>query len=191
MLIGNNPSANGGYNDSDPLFSVVNFSVKDQVAANERAKNLAISWIKENPVDFFKLLPLKAWKLWAVDGESEWLYQRGLKSYEDKKIIFRTIRFLNQIYYSLAIFIVVAICPYYLFKAYQKSSIYLILGYLVFTYITLISLCFFGSPRFHFPAMPFVFLYCAWVLENRIFTQIEIIRDRPIISQVEQRGHLM
>lgn len=168
LLIGNHPNANGSYMEY-PLSSIVNFSVKDQITADKRAKKLAIEWIRKNPIDLIKILPLKVWNLWAINGEGEWLYQQGFESYKNNKLVFRIIRILNQIFYLTAIIIGLVIFPFHLFKFWSKSlSIWLIVGYLVAIYITVISLVFFGSPRFHFPVMPFIFLYCGWVIEHWI-----------------------
>ena len=101
LLTGNNPSADGSYIENDPLVAQRNFSVRDQVEADRRAKELALNWIKENPGRFIQLIPLKIWHLWAKDGEIEWGYQSEYPHYQEHRRIFRSVRWINQIFYSL------------------------------------------------------------------------------------------
>ena len=101
LLTGNNPSADGSYMENDPLVAQRNFSVRDQVEADRRARTLALNWIKENPGRFVQLMPRKIWHLWAKDGEIEWGYQSDYPNYEQYRVIFRSVRWANQIFYSL------------------------------------------------------------------------------------------
>ncbi|MEP6878990.1 MAG: glycosyltransferase family 39 protein, partial [Nitrosospira sp.] len=101
LLTGNNPSADGGYVENDSLVFQRNFSVPDQVESDRRATKLAIGWIKENPGRFLELIPLKIWALWSKDGEAEWGYESGYSHYQQYRLIFRSIRWANQIFYGL------------------------------------------------------------------------------------------
>ena len=117
LLTGNNPSAVGKATDDAPLVKKRNFSVEDQVAANKRARQLAIDWITSNPKRFLELIPLKIFYNWAPDGEAEWYYQRGFESYEKHRYLFRGIRVLNQGYYLLLILsFAVAIFPLWRYR---------------------------------------------------------------------------
>jgi 4-amino-4-deoxy-L-arabinose transferase-like glycosyltransferase len=168
LLTGNNPSADGGYVEDDPLVAQRNFSVRDQVAADRRAKDLAVQWIKENPARFVELIPLKIWQLWFKDGEAEWFYQRGFPSYEKYWYLFRSVRIINQVYYSLLI--VGLIISVVLLKK-QKNGLswpLVLFGYGFIIYLTLISVVFSGQSRFHFPAMPWIVMYTAWVVTQLI-----------------------
>jgi 4-amino-4-deoxy-L-arabinose transferase-like glycosyltransferase len=101
LLTGNNPSADGSYTENDPLVAQRYFSVQDQVESDRRAKELALQWIRDNPERFAALVPLKIWHLWAKNGEAEWAYQAGYPQYEQYWYVFRTVRWVNQIFYSL------------------------------------------------------------------------------------------
>ena len=83
LLTGNNPSAQGGYTDNDPLVRKVSHSVSGQVAADHLATSLALTWIREHPAAFVALIPKKVWRLWAPDGEGEWAFKSGFNHYDD------------------------------------------------------------------------------------------------------------
>jgi 4-amino-4-deoxy-L-arabinose transferase-like glycosyltransferase len=171
LLSGNNPSADGGYSPDDPLNEQRNFSVKDQVAADKRAQQLAIDWIASNPERFLTLIPLKIFHFWAPDGEGEWSYQSGFKNYEKYRYLFRSIRVLNQAFYSLLILgFIAAIFP--LWRRRRESTWpWPLFGYVFCGYLTLITMVFSGQSRFHFPAMPWIIMTVAWaavhIFENR------------------------
>jgi 4-amino-4-deoxy-L-arabinose transferase-like glycosyltransferase len=166
LLTGNNPSANGGYVADDPLVKQRHFSVADQVVADKRAKALAMEWISNNPDRFFALIPQKFWRLWIKDGEGEWAWQAGYKHYEEYRLIFRSVRVLNQLYY-IALLTLFATSLYWLGKRRKEIGWPHVLFIYVFViYLTLISIVFSGQPRFHFPAMPWIIIYAAWAIHQ-------------------------
>jgi 4-amino-4-deoxy-L-arabinose transferase-like glycosyltransferase len=162
LLTGNNPTASGGYEENDPLVVQRNFSVQDQVESDRRARKLAIDWIRENPMRFVELIPLKIWHLWSRNGEAEWAYQAGYGSYERYRDAFRTLRWVNQIFYALLL-VGSFTAAFLLIKHRDKVAWpWVLIGYCLMIYLTLISIVFSGQPRFHFPAMPWIIMYAAW-----------------------------
>jgi len=162
LLAGNNPSAVGKAFDDDPLLQKRNFSVEDQVAANKRARQLAIDWITSNPKRFLELIPLKIFYAWAPDGEAEWAYQRSSEMYEKNRYLFRGIRVLNQGYYLLLILsFAVAIFPLWRYR-HKTAWPWSLFGYVFCGYLTLLAIVYFGESRFKFPAMPWVIMTVAW-----------------------------
>lgn len=162
LLTGNNPSADGSYVENDPLVGQRNFSVRDQVGADRRAKELALAWIRENPGRFAELVPLKIWHLWAKNGEAEWAYQAGYQHYQQYQPIFRSVRWINQIFYSLLLAGSVAALVLLVKNGRSVAWPWVLFGYCLMIYLTLISVVFSGQARFHFPAMPWVIMYAAW-----------------------------
>ncbi len=161
LLAGNNPSADGGYRPDDPLVEAQGFTVKDQVAADQRAMAAAKKWISENKLKFVSLMPVKVWKLWVKDGESEWEYQRGYWGYDQRESWFRSIRVINQLYYLLlGCGFIGSIFLMYTGRI-QGQRPWRLLGYGLVIYLSMISAVFFGYPRFHFPAMPWIIIYAA------------------------------
>ncbi|HEY6044605.1 MAG TPA: glycosyltransferase family 39 protein [Nitrosospira sp.] len=166
LLTGNNPSADGGFVENDLLVAQRNFSVQDQVESDRRARQLAIEWIRDNPGRFIELIPLKVWHLWAKNGEAEWAYQMGYPHYEQNSQIFRSVRWINQIFYTLllagALLSIVFLVRNGRANGRAGAWPWVLTGYCLMIYLTLISIVFSGQPRFHFPAMPWVIMYAAW-----------------------------
>ena len=164
LLAGNNPSMTfdlrTDYNDSDPIFFFFYFSVVDQVAADQRAREAAWRWISENPMKFVSLMPKKLIRLWLPDGESEWNLQRGFANYEKWQREIRTARVINQIYYSLLLAgFIFALTRCVRLREPQTLAIPLAI-----LYFTMLSLVFSGQSRYHAPLMPLVIIYAAWTL---------------------------
>jgi 4-amino-4-deoxy-L-arabinose transferase-like glycosyltransferase len=162
LLTGNNPGADGGLVENDPLVAQRNFSVRDQVASDRRARQLAVEWIRNNPGRFIELVPLKVWHLWAKNGEAEWTYQSGYPHYEQNWQIFRSVRWINQIFYTLLLAGALVSVALLVKNGRGVAWPWVLTGYCLMIYLTLISIVFSGQPRFHFPAMPWVIMYAAW-----------------------------
>ena len=164
LLAGNNPSAVGDYrtdySDKDPLFARAQYSVEDQIRAERRARSLAYDWIKHNPGQFLGLIPKKVFRLWAPDGEAEWSYT-GSPFYRDHSRWFRFARVANQAFYVLMLFVFL-MALWKLLKIRPTPIAFFGIG--VVLVLTLISVIFSGQSRYHFPAMPFILAYAAWVL---------------------------
>lgn len=164
LLAGNNPSVVGDYkhdySETDPLFKQAEFSAANQIAADKRARQLAKEWILENPGTFIGLMPKKFFRFWAPDGEAEWAYQAGTPDYELHATWFRLARVTNQVYYFLLLGCF-GFAIWRLFRSPAKPKLYY--GLVVAVYFTFISLVFSGQSRYHFPVMPFVLAYAAWI----------------------------
>lgn len=164
LLIGNNPSATGGYMEEDALLAERGFTLADQVAADRRAKALAREWIAEHPRRALELMPHKALLLWAWDGEADWAYRVGYADYPGAAGGFLAARVLNQVFYFaiIALFLLsMVMLPRQLA---QLTRPWVFFGYLFAIYTTLIALVVFGAPRFHFPVMPWIIMYASWVI---------------------------
>ncbi len=164
LLAGNNPSVVGDYkhdySDTDPLFKQAGFSAANQVESDKRARQLAKQWILENPGTFIGLMPKKFFRFWAPDGEAEWGYQAGTPWYDQYAKWFRSARIINQVYYFILLggF---AVATWKLLRTPAKPELYY--GLAIAAFFTLISLVFSGQSRYHFPVMPFVLAYAAWI----------------------------
>ena len=143
---------------------LLNFLVQDQVESDRRAKKLALTWIKENPGRFAELIPMKIWHLWAKDGEAEWGYQAGYQHYQKYRDIFRSVRWINQIFYGLLLAGSLAAFVFLVKNGRGLAWPWVLFGYCVMVYLTAISIVFSGQTRFHFPAMPWIIMYAAWAV---------------------------
>lgn len=179
FYVGNNPSimATKGFpTDDGPEVKALwneTFSVANQLQSSHAARAAALKWIKENPVTFLQLMPIKAFSLWSVDGEAEWSYQIGAPMYNENKAIFRAVRIFNQVLYGVMFlgFLVGAIVlvhRYWRQRNLGNVSVWVISGYGFSAYTTLQCMIMAGSYRYKFPLMPFVALTCAWVIADWI-----------------------
>ena len=179
LLTGNNPSASGDYVEDDPLVRMANFSVQDQVAADRRARDLAVEWIRENPYRFLALIPQKVWRLWGPDGEGEWWYQRGFAAYGEYWYVFRAVRVINQIYYGLIMLGFLVSVGFIPRLRTTSEWPYSLFPYVLVAYLTVISVVFSGQSRFHFPAMPWIMLTVSWLIVRSLASlQSSPLRER-------------
>lgn len=171
LLTGNNPSARGDFTENDSLVVSIPRTVATQLDVDKEAKRRALEWIKNNPVLFVRLLPLKVYRLWAPDGESEWSFQAGYRNYDKYAFWFRVVRYVNQGYY-VCLLIGFAWTGFLFFSAKVKISHARIdwwaLPYVLATYQTLIAVVFSGQSRFHYPIMPFVIMSSGWLIAHHL-----------------------
>ena len=167
LLTGNNPSARGDYAPNDPLVTSIPRNVANQVEVDKEATRRGIQWVRENPVRFILLLPLKSFWLWGPDGESEWWFQAGFKDYDRHVLLFRVLRYLNQVYY-MCLMIGFFLAGRQLLNRertiFHAGIDWWALPYAIAFYTTLIALVFSGQSRYHYPIMPFVIMCCGWLL---------------------------
>lgn len=152
LLTGNNPEATGDYTPNTVLATGISTGPAEQVAMDRLASARAVDWIKNNPGHFFSLLPYKIFRLWAPDGEAEWLYQSGFANYDAHRMLFRAIRVINQIYY---ISIMAVACPsmWLLLRHSRANPPWATAGLSTLICVSLIGLAFSGQSRFHFSIM--------------------------------------
>jgi hypothetical protein len=161
LLLGNNPSARGGYTRDDPVLARIDFSSGKEAQADSAAAHAAAEWIVQNPRRFLMLLPAKFIRLWVPDGEAVWVYQSGHAHYDERRSLFLSARYIDQAYYFFLIsgFLAAPIVWRRLGGTYFPE--WTVFGYGLAAYITILALITFGDPRFHFPVMPFAALHCS------------------------------
>jgi hypothetical protein len=168
LLMANNPSMKGlwsrDFAPDDPLVEQAQFRASDQIAADRRARALAYEWIGQHPGEFIALIPQKVWRLWAPDGEAEWSFQASTPGYERHALWFRGMRILNQLFYMCAVALAaVALIPLLRSRAPGRTYI----GYVVALFFTVLCAIFSGQSRYHFPIMPLLLIYAAWLCTSR------------------------
>ena len=105
------------------------------------------------------------------------LIRSGYPHYEQNWQIFRTVRWINQIFYTLLLAgALVSVVLLALIKKGRANGPagawpWMLIGYCLMIYLTLISAVFSGQPRFHFPAMPWVIMYAAWAVRHIVEKQ--------------------
>lgn len=166
LLTGNNDSANGGFTPDDPLVRALDAQADlTELAYDAEAKRLGMAWIAAHPARFVTLMPIKLVRLWGPDGEGVWAYETGARHYQPQ--MFLLIRAANQLLYFAVLALAVLAVPLTL-RARRKAGRSLIdwwlLPYAIAAYPSAICMVFSGQSRFHFPAMPFLFMAAASAL---------------------------
>jgi 4-amino-4-deoxy-L-arabinose transferase-like glycosyltransferase len=153
LYAGNNPYANGGYPSGNwleklgltgkvynrpPIFKGMNEADSDR-----KFYRMAIEWIRENPIDFLKLLPLKFKYTWSPFTTSQLPIA---KNYRNLYALF----FMGILSLALLGFFISL-------KTWKRDFLLFspILGF------TISALIFCGSTRLRFPADPFLIAFSA------------------------------
>ena len=126
------------------------------------------------------MVPLKIWHLWSKDGEAEWAFQAGYAQYDQNWYLFRFVRWVNQIYYTLLVAGLLLSVIFVRKRTHEVAWPWILFGYVFVVYLTVISIVFSGQPRFHFPTMLWIIMYAAWVVD------ILWIQDRPEVSRRDE-----
>lgn len=178
LFTGNNDSARGDFTPNDAAVRALDVRTDlDEADWDALAGREGAAWIAANPGRFAALMPAKAFRLWAPDGEGEWAYQGGYARYPDHLTIFQIIRYANQAFY---IALMAGFAWFGLRTAWRRWrqaapgeswAGWWLLPYGIAAYPTAVAVVFSGQSRFHFPVMPFACIACGWLLT-------EIIRGR-------------
>ncbi|MCB0155795.1 MAG: glycosyltransferase family 39 protein [Anaerolineae bacterium] len=158
LLVGNNPQANGTYSHDKPIAAMLS-DVFDEQARDAKATALAISYIRENPLQTLKLWPYKVWHLYKRESIGLYWNQQGLSVDTNQRFapIFTVLMTFAQIYYGmLAILFMGSL--FTLKRAYSKIGLYPFLPISLIIYFTSITMLTFGIGRFHFPIIPWVIM---------------------------------
>lgn len=178
LLIGANDYATGDHMEprQTPLIGQIGIPweqrVERQVAWDARHRELAVSWIKENPAKYLALMPKKVMLFWMRDTDGFWAFGRN---YPWSGQIVVVGQWLNQAFYVLVLLLALP-CALIAGKAVlnrDESISRLALLFCMPVFGTLLAMIFTGQIRYHFPAMPMLFLAAAWVVTNaKCFTRI-------------------
>lgn len=163
LLTGNNQEARGTYTPNTVLAEGLDHDPADQVAMDRLARDRAFAWIKAHPMRFLELLPLKAWWLWGVDGETEWAFQISYPTYSRYHLDFEIVRFVNQIFYG-AMLLLALPAALRLFRGAVPLLPWTMSGIAMVGFTTLLCLAFSGEPRLHFDVMPLIAIMSASTL---------------------------
>lgn len=170
LLTGNNDSATGDFTPDDPVVHALDARTDlDELGYDAEAKRLGTAWIKAHPARFLALMPRKAFRLWAPDGEGMWAWEATSPAYAAAPIAFKALRLANQAFYValLALFTLAAwVQVRDRWRGRQRLVDWWLLPYGIALYPTAICVVFSGQSRFHFPVMPFVCLAAAWIVTD-------------------------
>jgi 4-amino-4-deoxy-L-arabinose transferase-like glycosyltransferase len=174
LLFGNNPFATGrtpafgGPNDPlallgdlDPRDPRQPFDPKElfdgrEVARDDRARQLALDYIKHHPARVVALWPRKFVVLYRSDVDG-FYYTLGLKNDLGQKtrIVYVGLEVIAELYYLVMILLFVFSLPVVLRSGRMSYAI----GLLVCLYFTLLYVVFIGDPRYHLTLVPWIAMY--------------------------------
>lgn len=169
LLIGNSAQATGEYINPSVFYTNLRLSEQEQ---NRRAARMAIEYVTANPSATVRLWPAKLWGTFgrASDGPY-WAFQKvagqlAVPGTGDDKRLFLLIKaYANGYHSALIALFVAAMGALAIFKK-RLARLFRVpaLGYAMMAYTALLSIVFFGNPRFAFPIMPFMCMYAAALL---------------------------
>jgi 4-amino-4-deoxy-L-arabinose transferase-like glycosyltransferase len=185
LLIGNHPSATGGY--MNPEQCGVNVSGLGEVERNKKTTKAALDHITEHPWRTVKLWPAKVWNTFgrASDGPY-WAFMKTKGQLttpgvgDDKKLFLASRSYAAWYHGALMVLFVVAVPV--LVATRKRIVAHLrvpVLGLALVAYAMLVSMAFFGNPRFAFPVMPYVAMYSGALLVMVWSSLAPIKEQRP------------
>ncbi|MDL0429716.1 glycosyltransferase family 39 protein [Marinobacter sp. TBZ242] len=163
LYIGNNPHASGGYKYDDEV--VAPLEGLDETERDKKAKKLAIEFIQNEPGTFLKMIPLKLIALYKTDAEGIAWNLEGIESPSQiEKISLYVAKWTAQIPYMLLIILAVPCLIYTAQQCLKMKSYSQLIPILAVFSGTFVYTVFFGTTRFHFVFLPFLFFYIDYAL---------------------------
>jgi hypothetical protein len=170
LYMGNNPSATGAYRFDDEVLRPLGLKPGEEFRGGPReaeidakAGQLALEFIRENFTTFLELAPKKLALGMKSDGSALGWASRD-KSDAERERVERWLKVTNWFYAAMLRLAAIGLGVLLFRKRYRAFlSLAAAIGY----WCALIAI-FFGSPRFHAPAMPWIICAAgAWVLVFR------------------------
>ena len=169
LLLGANDQMTGDHFDyrHTPVFRQLGIPWEDRVARqielNKLQKQAASDWIRDNTATYIAWIPKKILLLWTKDTDGFWAYAN---SYPNSTLIIRVFQIANQILYVFILALALGCAIYAAIGLVRQRSDWAMLGLLFCmpVFVSLLAGAFTGQIRYHFPAMPFLFVSAAWML---------------------------
>jgi 4-amino-4-deoxy-L-arabinose transferase-like glycosyltransferase len=146
LLIGNSRASRGGYFE----LQFKELEGLDEVSRDRRARELAIGFLRAEPLVALRLIPRKLKILFARDGDGFSGNAAGLTSCDSAcQRHFLMMKIIAQMYYMLMVGL--GIIGLYALGAEWRGAL---LCLSLIGYVAIVTAVSFGSPRFHFLFMP-------------------------------------
>ena len=166
LYIGNGPDANGTW--VGVAWFGVEKNAMDEYKINQRARNEAISYIKAHPLQTLILMPAKLVSLFSHGDGVYWNNLGTDMKLKSARRILRGVDKLNTNYESIMIVFLIVSLLFGCWKRLQhgKGNGWPLMGIAIIVYFVSIYLVDYGSPRYHFPIIPWVIMYSAALLSS-------------------------
>lgn len=193
LQAGANDLADGGYFqvERSPLWAQVGIPFADrverQVAIDRRLKAMAMDWIEGHPVRWGLLGFRKVALLWLKDSDGFWALDA---SHPGQGLVWKAAQGVNQLFYT-ALLVLAAIgtglagrAAWVSRKGPRQGGAAMLVASVVPLFCTALAFGFTGQTRYHYPAMPFVMILAAWVVDRAMARVTE-----PSRSSAAMPGH--
>ena len=136
--------------------------VTRQVELNQKQKLQALQWIRENTGSYLAWMPKKTLMLWIKDTDGFWNYE---DSYPTSIWKIRSFQIVNQLYYVVVIALSFGCAIFSAIGLLRRREdlAKLSLLFCMPIFVSLVAAIFTGQIRYHFAAMPFLFIAGAWM----------------------------
>ena len=164
LLIGNNPAATGKYlplelfpDDSGP---------EREPYLDREALRLALEFMTRHPMAALQIWPRKLWHLYGRDGDGFDWTMAGIGTDDRLRTLVWRVAQINKVYY-LVLVLISGVGFLHFASTRRRADAVSAAGMLPFWLTALFTgvyLICFADPRFHFPLMPWVVMYGAWLI---------------------------
>lgn len=166
LLIGNSPDSTGAY--LSPTRIDHRFQ-ESEVERNTVMFKSALEYAVENPARTVALWPAKVWNSFGRSSDGPyWSFmkvagQLTVPGVGDDKTLFLAAKSYAGAYHAVLLMMFLAASLAFISLKKRVSSLFRVtaLGYAMIGYAALVSIVFFGNPRFAFPVLPYVCMYAA------------------------------
>lgn len=169
LLIGNNPAATGKYL---PLERFPDHSGPEREQYLDReAQRLALEFMTRHPLAALRLWPAKLGYLFGRDGDGfDWTMAGIPVGHDGLRTLVWRVAQVNRVYYLVLVLLSGAGLLHFAWhhRTAGAASAAGMLPLWLTTLFTGVCLICFADPRFHFPVMPWVVMYGAWLVSRRV-----------------------
>lgn len=179
LYIGNNPHANGSYKFNDQVKAPL--EGLSETEQDKQAKKLAVQYILNEPISALQLVPRKLLALYKTDAEGIAWNLEGIESptTNERKALTAS-KWLAQVLY-MALFLVSALCLLPALKvAITRKNLEACIPIVVVAAGTAVYLMFFGTTRFHYVFLPFLFFYTDFLVGQTAKNNYELTKPREL-----------
>jgi 4-amino-4-deoxy-L-arabinose transferase-like glycosyltransferase len=152
LLIGNTPGPwqSNGYRWTSDLKRIA-LTEHDEAERDRLAREAALRLIADHPGTVLAMMPKKLLSLYAFDVDGFGVNQHAHSGLGPPRV-WQGLRSLSQLYY-LAVVVAAAVATV---RLRREGRVYPRVAVAVALYFAAVSMVFFGSPRFHYPVLPWL-----------------------------------
>ena len=170
LLIGNNAAATGRYMPPDE--ALPNKLGESEFERDARARGEALTYARENPGVTARLWPNKLWHTFGYSSDGPyWAFQKVKEVVNvpgtgvDRPLYKFSQRYTKWYHGAVMLLFLGSLLGALVlrFRAADRHRLPAV-GLVLISYTALLSMAFFGNPRFAFPVLPFICMYAAWIL---------------------------